>query len=124
MDECKILVSANSRGKVGFKETVAVSAPGMPGGIYLSVVLRRKFMKNRPQLRVSLLVFILLYVFGPVICLAKYSGGTGTEADPYLIATAEDLNSIDLHVENFNKCFLMTADMERHQPLAQITRNL
>jgi hypothetical protein len=42
---------------------------------------------------------------------AKYSGGTGEPNDPYLIATPEDLNSVGLHPEDFNKCFLMTADI-------------
>jgi hypothetical protein len=38
-----------SRGKVGFKETVTVSAPGMPGGIYwdLGLNLSRKHHYNR-----------------------------------------------------------------------------
>ncbi len=42
---------------------------------------------------------------------AKYSGGTGEPNDPYRIATAEDLNDIANHVEDFNKCFLMVADI-------------
>ena len=42
---------------------------------------------------------------------AKYSGGTGEPNDPYIIETAEDLNNIGNHPEDFNKCFLMVADI-------------
>jgi len=42
---------------------------------------------------------------------AKYSGGTGEPNNPYRIATAEDLNDIGNHVEDFNKCFVMVNDV-------------
>jgi hypothetical protein len=48
---------------------------------------------------------------------AKYSGGTGEPNDPYQIATPEDLNDIGNHPEDFNKCFIQTADIN----LAQFT---
>jgi hypothetical protein len=44
-------------------------------------------------------------------CFAKYSGGTGEPNDPYLIATPEDLNSIGLDANDWDKHFLMTADI-------------
>jgi len=40
-----------------------------------------------------------------------YSGGEGEPNEPYLIETAEDLNDISNHIEDFNKCFLMVADI-------------
>jgi hypothetical protein len=40
-----------------------------------------------------------------------YSGGTGEPNNPYRIATAQDLNDIGNHVEDFNKCFVVTADI-------------
>jgi hypothetical protein len=40
-----------------------------------------------------------------------YSGGTGEPNDPYRIATANDLNDIGNHVEDFNKCFVMVNDI-------------
>lgn len=52
-----------------------------------------------------------------IICLlassapAKYSGGTGEPNSPYRIKTAEDLNDIGNHVEDFNKCFVMVNDI-------------
>jgi hypothetical protein len=42
---------------------------------------------------------------------AKYGGGTGEPNNPYRIATAEDLNDIGNHVEDFNKCFVMVNDV-------------
>ena len=42
---------------------------------------------------------------------AKYSGGTGDANDPYLISTPEDLNDINNHTEDFNKCFLLVNDI-------------
>ena len=46
------------------------------------------------------------------ICFGKYSGGTGEPNNPYQIATAEDLNDIGNHHEDFNKCFLVVADID------------
>jgi hypothetical protein len=40
-----------------------------------------------------------------------YSGGDGSVEDPYRIATAEDLNDIGNHVEDFNKCFVLVNDI-------------
>jgi len=53
-----------------------------------------------------------------VLCLfsqslwAQYAGGTGTVDDPFLIATAEQLNTIDLHREHWNKHFKQIADID------------
>ncbi len=47
--------------------------------------------------------------------IAKYSGGTGEPNTPYQIATAEDLNDIDNHTEDFSKCFIMTDDINLAQ---------
>ena len=58
------------------------------------------------------LVFIILLVAAICsIAQAKYSGGSGTAGDPYKIGSAADLNDIGNHTEDFNKCFLMTADI-------------
>jgi len=45
------------------------------------------------------------------ICLAKYSGGKGEPNDPYLIATPNDLNSIGLDSNDWDKHFKMVADI-------------
>ncbi len=41
-----------------------------------------------------------------------YSGGTGTEADPYLISTEADLRAISANTGNFGAYFLQTADIQ------------
>jgi hypothetical protein len=57
---------------------------------------------------------LLLYL---VVCLfvepvhAKYEGGTGTAADPYLIYTAEQMNEIGTHSGDWNKNFKLMANI-------------
>jgi len=46
------------------------------------------------------------------ISQARYSGGSGEPNNPYRIATAEDLNDIGNHVEDFNKSFVMVNDVD------------
>jgi len=53
----------------------------------------------------SLLVLTSTFVFG-------YSGGIGTEADPYLIATKADLLELGANTNDYDKCFKMTADID------------
>jgi hypothetical protein len=53
-----------------------------------------------------------------VICIltmptfAKYSGGTGTEFDPYLISTPEDMNAIGANSNDWNGHFLLTNNID------------
>jgi len=42
---------------------------------------------------------------------AKYGGGTGTTDDPYLIYTAEHLNAVGLHEDDWDKHFKLIADI-------------
>jgi hypothetical protein len=42
----------------------------------------------------------------------QYAGGSGTANDPYLIATAAQLNAIGLHPEDSAKHFRLTADID------------
>jgi len=42
----------------------------------------------------------------------KYSGGTGTEADPYLIANEKDLREISSSVADYGSYFLQTENIE------------
>jgi len=42
----------------------------------------------------------------------KYSGGSGTADDPYQIATAEDLIALGETPENYDKHFILTADID------------
>jgi hypothetical protein len=43
---------------------------------------------------------------------AKYGGGTGTAEDPYLIYTAEQMNTIGLNKEDWDKHFKLMADLD------------
>jgi hypothetical protein len=42
----------------------------------------------------------------------QYGGGTGTASDPFLIYTAEQMNTIGLHSEHWNKCFRLMAHID------------
>jgi hypothetical protein len=57
-----------------------------------------------------MLLFILVFALSSV-SLGKYSGGTGEPNDPFLIATPNDLNSIGLDPNDWDKHFLMTEDL-------------
>ncbi len=72
----------------------------------------------------NLIILLVTVVSAPAATLlvpgeAKYSGGTGEPNDPYLIATAEDLNDIGNHEDDWDKHFLMVADIN----LADYTGN-
>ena len=54
---------------------------------------------------------VILATAGQVVW-GQYAGGSGTADDPYLIATAEQLNAIGLHPEDGAKHFRLTADID------------
>jgi len=58
-------------------------------------------------------IFVACLAYFPLVtdAQAKYSGGTGEPNDPFLIATAEDLNSIGLDPCDWDKHFKMIADI-------------
>jgi len=66
--------------------------------------------KRKIQWAISLLLMIL-YFYG-LPAEAKYGGGTGEPNDPYLIYTAEQMNEIGLHEEDWNKHFKLMADID------------
>ncbi|MBN1124480.1 MAG: hypothetical protein JXA82_05690, partial [Sedimentisphaerales bacterium] len=43
---------------------------------------------------------------------AQYGGGTGTETDPYQISLPEHLDAMHYHPEDYDKCFILTADID------------
>ena len=43
---------------------------------------------------------------------AKYSGGSGTEGDPYRISTAADMNAIGTDSNDWDKYFVVTSDID------------
>ena len=60
-------------------------------------------------MRKVLLALLILVSAYP--CLAKYSGGSGTTDDPYLISTAEDLNAVGVNSSDWGKCFKLISDI-------------
>ncbi|MHC4109859.1 MAG: GLUG motif-containing protein [Planctomycetota bacterium] len=62
---------------------------------------------------VSIFIFIMLWLMVPLdsVFAYTYSGGTGEPDKPYLIATAEDMNEIGAHPDDWDKHFLLIADI-------------
>ena len=58
------------------------------------------------------LVPALLALLASCPALAQYSGGSGTAEDPYQIATAADLILLGETPEDYDKHFIMTADID------------
>ncbi|HAL45090.1 MAG: hypothetical protein A2Y12_20125 [Planctomycetes bacterium GWF2_42_9] len=56
-----------------------------------------------------LTLLVLCFSISPTF--AKYSGGTGTSTDPYLIETPQDMNAIGADSNDWNKCFKLIADI-------------
>ncbi len=64
------------------------------------------------QIHVSPIVKVILFaflLFSISLSYAQFAGGTGTEADPYLIANATHLNNVRNYL---NSCFLQIADVD------------
>lgn len=57
----------------------------------------------------------VLFIIVPL--QAQYSGGTGEPNDPYQIVTAEQMNAIGTESNDWDKNFILTADID----LAQYT---
>ncbi|MHC4203661.1 MAG: GLUG motif-containing protein [Planctomycetota bacterium] len=58
-----------------------------------------------------LLISCIFCLFSPPLW-AQYAGGTGTVDDPFLVATAEQMNAIGLHQGHWNKHFKQIADID------------
>jgi hypothetical protein len=65
--------------------------------------------KRKIQWAISLLL-VMLYFYG-MPAQAQYGGGTGEPNDPYLIYTAEQMNEIGLHEDDWDKHFKLMADI-------------
>jgi len=60
----------------------------------------------------NLISIILIIAAGSIPAFAKYSGGTGEPNDPYQIASVSDLLTLAEDVNDYNKCFIMTSDID------------
>jgi hypothetical protein len=61
-------------------------------------------------MRKVVLTFLILAAACP--CFAKYSGGTGEPNTPYQIANVADLMTLANDANDYNKCFILTADID------------
>ena len=61
---------------------------------------------------------ICLSFYLPSTMLWAYSGGTGEPNDPYLIATAEDLIALGNESKDYDKCFVLVADIDLNPDLS------
>ena len=61
---------------------------------------------------VTLSLAVLHICFFPFEACAKYDGGAGTEASPYLIRTAQQMNDIGASPGDWNKHFRLAADLD------------
>ncbi|UCD50236.1 MAG: hypothetical protein JSW27_22240, partial [Phycisphaerales bacterium] len=68
-------------------------------------------MERKRSLRNAALLGGLLLVWAPLVS-ARYSGGTGTPGDPYQIASARDLINLGNTPSDYDKCFVLTADID------------
>jgi len=66
---------------------------------------------SRPNYLTFLSSLLLIFLFPPALADA-YSGGSGTPEDPYQIATAQDLIDLGQTPDDYDKSFVLTADIE------------
>ena len=69
----------------------------------------KEVITSRILRTITLLITICLFTFP---AYAKYGGGSGESNDPYLIYTAEQMNTIGLHGEDRDKHFKLMADID------------
>lgn len=69
-----------------------------------------KAAKNPSVLRIIALAIVACFVSLPAY--GKYGGGTGEPNDPYQVATAEDLILLGGSPEDYDKHFILTADID------------
>jgi hypothetical protein len=56
-------------------------------------------------------VALLVAVFSASVFAGIYSGGSGEPNDPYQIGSAQDLLALAADTNDYNKCFILTADI-------------
>jgi hypothetical protein len=66
--------------------------------------------RNSRVLRIVPLLISIFYLSFPAY--AQYSGGSGTAEEPYHIGTAEDLMLLGETPEDYDKHFILTADID------------
>ena len=67
-------------------------------------------IRNSTTLHIFILLIVVLFFCFPAY--AKYGGGSGTQTDPYLIYTAEQMNEIGANRDDWEKHFKLMADID------------
>ena len=64
------------------------------------------------------LLIILSFLIKGIVSFAQFAGGSGTESDPWLIETTEQLSNVGNYLgpENWDKCFKLNANIELDVP--------
>ncbi|MCX5643393.1 MAG: hypothetical protein NTZ17_01720 [Phycisphaerae bacterium] len=68
--------------------------------------------RQMKAIRRGLLTAVMILATVGLPARGQYAGGSGTANDPYLIATAQQLNAIGLREADWNKHFRLTADID------------
>ena len=69
-------------------------------------------MKTYHLNKSMLLIVVLVQFYASSHAYAQYDGGTGEPNNPYQIATAEDLMALGDSPEDYDKHFILTADID------------
>ena len=69
-------------------------------------------MKTYHLNKSMLLIVVLVQSYASSHAYAQYGGGTGEPNNPYQIATAEDLMALGDSPEDYDKHFILTADID------------
>ncbi|MBI9018954.1 MAG: hypothetical protein JEZ07_17020 [Phycisphaerae bacterium] len=59
-----------------------------------------------------ILINFIISLIITTTALAQYSGGSGTEANPFQIATANDLITLGQNTADYDKHFILTANID------------
>jgi hypothetical protein len=65
-----------------------------------------------PKIQWAIFLLLVILYFSGLPTQAQYGGGTGESNDPYLIYTAEQMNEIGLHEEDWDKHFKLMVDID------------
>jgi hypothetical protein len=86
---------------------------GISDGLYLPTTRHAQSLTDKQIVNLIIPLLVLLTIsFSALPAHAKYGGGTGQPNDPYLIYTAEQMNAIGTDSNDWDKHFLLCADID------------
>ena len=81
-------------------------------GDFVIIGKNRGFKRMNTHKISAILVLLLAFSILPASALAKYAGGLGTAENPYRIATAANLLTLAANTDDYDKYFVLTADID------------